>query len=181
MAILIFVFSLRYNGKTIDFEKYSPCHRITVAHFLNKGKWDNDTLENIVKTIVVHFIKQAKRSGKPIFCIVDDAISSKTKSSSQALHSIEDAYFHQSHLKGKQDYGHHAVSVMLSCNNIVLNYAIVMYSHGLVPNTINTFIISVLILTITNCNKQISLHHCIQIESLILHFPECSSYIMSWR
>ena len=36
----------------------------------------------------------------------------------RALHPIEDAYFHQSHLKGKQDYGHQAVAVMLSCNGI---------------------------------------------------------------
>lgn len=40
MIILISVFFLGYHGKTIDFEKYSPCHRITTAHFLNKGKWD---------------------------------------------------------------------------------------------------------------------------------------------
>ena len=52
---------------------------------------------------------------KPFFCIVDDTTASKTKPSSQALHPIEDAYFHQSHLKGKQDYGHQAVAVMLSC------------------------------------------------------------------
>ena len=128
MAILISVFSLGYHGKTIDFEKYSPCHRTTVAHFLNKGKWDDDTLENILKNTVVQFIyKEAQLSGKPVFCIVDDTISSKTKPSSRALHPIEDAYFHQSHLKGKQDYGHQAVAVMLSCNNIVLNYVIVMY------------------------------------------------------
>lgn len=128
MAILISVFSLGYHGKTIDFEKYSPCHRTTVAHFLNKGKWDDDTLENILKNTIVQFIyREAQRSGKPVFCIVDDTISSKTKPSSRALHPIEDAYFHQSHLKGRQDYGHQAVAVMLSCNNIVLNYAIVMY------------------------------------------------------
>ena len=128
MAILISVFSLGYHGKTIDFEKYSPCHRTTVAHFLNKGKWDDDTLENILKNTIVQFIyREAQRSGKPVFCIVDDTISSKTKPSSRALNPIEDAYFHQSHLKGKQDYGHQAVAVMLSCNNIVLNYAIVMY------------------------------------------------------
>ena len=36
-------------------------------------------------------------------------IASKTKPSLQALHPIEDAYFYQSHLKGKQDYGHQAV------------------------------------------------------------------------
>lgn len=66
----------------------------------------------------------------PVFCIVDDTISSKTKPSSRALHPIEDAYFHQSHLKGKQDYGHQAVPVMLSYNGIVLNYAIVMYDKS---------------------------------------------------
>ena len=128
MAILISVFSLGYHGKTIDFEKYSPCHRTTVAHFLNKGKWDDAKLENILKSTVIQFIyKEAQRSGKPVFCIVDDTISSKTKPSSRALHPIEDAYFHQSHLKGKQDYGHQAVAVMLSCNSIVLNYAVVIH------------------------------------------------------
>lgn len=73
MAILVSVFSLGYHRKTIDFEKYSPCHRTTIAHFLNKRKWDDDTLENIVKTTVVQFIyKEAQQSGKPVFCIVDD-------------------------------------------------------------------------------------------------------------
>lgn len=43
---------------------------------------------------------------------------------------MEDAYFHQSHLKGKQDYGHQAAVVMLSCNGIVLNYVIVMYDKS---------------------------------------------------
>jgi hypothetical protein len=38
MNILMPVFSLGYHGKTVDFEKYSPCHRTTAAHFLNKGK-----------------------------------------------------------------------------------------------------------------------------------------------
>ena len=59
---------------------------------------------------------------------MDDTISSRTKPSSRALHPIEDAYFHQSHLKGRQDYGHQAVSVMLSCNGIVLNYAVILYN-----------------------------------------------------
>ena len=62
---------------------------------------------------------------------MDDTISSKTKPSSQALHPIEDAYFHQSHLKGKQDDGHQAVAVMLSCNGIVLNYAFVLYNKSI--------------------------------------------------
>ncbi len=96
---------------------YRPCHRTTVAHFLNKGKWDDSKREDILKSTMIQIIYQeALRSRKPVFYIVDDTISSKTKPSSRALHPIEDTYFHQFHLKGKQDYGHQAVSVMLSCN-----------------------------------------------------------------
>lgn len=51
--------------------------------------------------------------------------------SSPTLHPIKDAYFHQSHLKGKQDYGHQVVAFLLSCNGIVLNYAFVMYNKSI--------------------------------------------------
>lgn len=102
-----------------------------MAYFLNKGKWDDSALDDILKAAVVQLIyKQAASTGKPVFCNVDDTISSKTKPSSRALHPIEDAYFHQFHLKGKQDHGHQAVAVMLSCNGIILNYAIVMYNKS---------------------------------------------------
>jgi hypothetical protein len=40
------------------------------------------------------------------------------------------AYFHQSHLKRKQDYEHQAVALMLSCNGIILNDALVMYDKS---------------------------------------------------
>lgn len=95
------------TGESIDFEKYGPCHRTIVTYFLNKGKWYDFKLEDILKTSVVQIIyREAMRFGKPVFCIMDDTItiSSKTKSSSRTLHPIEDTYFHQSHLKGKQDY-----------------------------------------------------------------------------
>lgn len=129
LAILISVFSSGYRGKTRDFETYSPCHRTTVAHFLNKGVWDDRKLGDTLKESVIQVIYgEALRSAKPVFCIVDDTISSRTKPSSRALRPIEDAYFHQSHLKGRQDYGHQAVSVMLSCNGIVLNYAVILYN-----------------------------------------------------
>lgn len=131
LAILLSVFSLGYQGKTVNFEKYSSCHRTTIAHFLNKGTWNDAQLKDILKAAVIAVIyKEALDSGKPIFCTVDDTILSKTKPSSQALHPIEDAYFHQSHLKKKQDYGHQAVAVMLSCNGLVLNYAILMYDKS---------------------------------------------------
>ena len=132
MSILISIFLSGYHGKTTDFAKNSSCHRTTIAHFLNSGKWDESLLSDTLKRSVIEIIySEAARTGKPVFCIVDDTIASKTKPSSQALHPIEDAYFHQSHLKGKQDYGHQAVSVMLSCNGIVLNYAFVLYNKAI--------------------------------------------------
>lgn len=132
MSILLSIFAAGYHGKTTDFAKNSSCHRTTVAHFLNDGKWDDTLLADSLKAAVIDIIySEALRTGKPVYCIVDDTIASKTKPSSQALHPIEDAYFHQSHLKGKQDYGHQAVAVMLSCNGIVLNYAFVLYNKSI--------------------------------------------------
>ena len=132
MSILIIIFLSGYHGKTTDFAKNSSCHRTTIAHFLNSGKWDESLLSDTLKRPVIEIIySEAALTGKPVFCIVDDTIAAKTKPSSRALHPIEDAYFHQSHLKGKQDYGHQAVSVMLSCNGIVLNYAFVLYNKSI--------------------------------------------------
>ena len=124
MSILISIFISGYHGKTTDFAKNSSCHRTTIAHFLNSGKWNDSLLSDTLKQSVIEIIySEAARTGNPVFCIVDDTIASKTKPLSRALHPIEDAYFHQSHLKKKQDYGHQAVAVMLSCNGIVQNIA----------------------------------------------------------
>jgi len=119
MAILIAVFSRGYKGKTVQFARSSPYCRTTVAHFLNHGKWDSDKLEGVLQQTVIDLIYgESMRTGKPVLCLADDTISSKAKPSSRAEHPIEDAHWRQSHLKKKQDYGHQAVSVTLSCNGI---------------------------------------------------------------
>ncbi len=131
MTILVAVFSIGYGGKTTQMSTVSEKRRTTIAHFLNHGCWEDDVLEQILKEHVVQTIyEEAERTGKPVICIVDDTIASKTKPSLQAMHPMEAAYFHQSHLKKKQDYGHQAVGVMLACNGIVLTYAIVMYDKS---------------------------------------------------
>lgn len=128
MSILITIFSAGYRGKAVDMAKNSENHRTTIAHFLNSGKWDSVKLEGILKKAVIRVIyEEARRSGKPVYCIVDDTIASKTKPSLQAMHPIDGAYFHYSHLKRKQDYGHQAVAVMLCCNGIKLHYATLLY------------------------------------------------------
>ena len=104
MSILISIFISGYHEKTTDFAKNSSCHRTTIAHFLNSGKWNDSLLSDTLKQSVIEIIySEAARTENPVFCIVDDTIASKTKPLSRALHPIEDAYFHQSHLKKKQD------------------------------------------------------------------------------
>ena len=104
----------------MDFANHSDCHRTTLGHFLNHGIWDETILETAVRMAVLSIIYgEAKRSGKPVLCIVDDTISSKTVPSSKAELPIEAADFHFSHLKGKSDYGHQAIAVLLSRNGII--------------------------------------------------------------
>ena len=122
------VFMLGYKGKVVNTEFFREKHRTTVSHFLNNGKWNSLQFEKALKRQVIDRIYgESRKSGEPVFCIVDDTIASHTKPSSQASCPIEAAYFHQSHLKKRQDYGHQAVGVMLSCNGLSLNYAIVLY------------------------------------------------------
>ena len=116
MSILISIFISGYHGKTTDFARNSACHRTTIAHFLNNGKWDDSLLSDTLKKSVIEIIySEAARTGKPVFCIVDDTIASKTKPSSQALHPIENAYFHQSHLKGKHAFMQRHCSELCFC------------------------------------------------------------------
>ena len=91
----------------VNTEFFREKHRTTVSHFLNNGKWNSLQFEKALKRQVIDRIYgEPRKSGEPVFCIVDDTIASHTKPSSQAMHPIEAAYYHQSHLKKCQDYGH---------------------------------------------------------------------------
>ena len=82
--------------------------------------------KNILETIY----GESRKTGQPILVIVDDTISSKTLPSSKAVHPIEAAEFHFSHLKRRQDYVHQAVGSLLSCNEITLHYDMIMYDKS---------------------------------------------------
>ena len=128
MAIILSIFSVGYRGKTVDVEQHSGRHRTSISRFLRNEEWDDRGLEGAMKELVIKTIyEESERSGKPVYCIIDDTIASKTKPSSKANHPIESALFHYSHLKKKQDYGHQAVGVLLSCNGITLPYGMIMY------------------------------------------------------
>ena len=128
MAIILSIFSVGYRGKTVDVEQHRGRHRTSISRFLRNEEWDDRGLEGAMKELVIKTIyEESERSGKPVYCIIDDTIASKTKASSKANHPIESALFHYSHLKKKQDYGHQAVGVLLSCNGITLPYGMIMY------------------------------------------------------
>lgn len=120
-----------YRGKTVDFARYSDRHRTSLAHFLNKGKWDSAVLETSLRESVIEKVYQHSReTNQPVLCIIDDTIASKTRPSSQAVHPMEAASNHMSHLKGQMDYGHQAIGVMLACGELILNYAILLYDKS---------------------------------------------------
>src|SRR5699024_4366332 len=67
MSILISIFCLGYNGKTTDMAKNSPCHRTTLAYFLNQGKWDDSRLNDCLKSSVIATIyAESERGGNLI-------------------------------------------------------------------------------------------------------------------
>ena len=128
ISILISVFVSGYRGKVVQICQSSPCHRTTIAHFLNAGKWDEELLRARLKDKIIEIVwEESMRSGKPIECIGDDTIFSKTKPALSAMHPIECAYFHYSHLKRQQDYGLQAVGILLACNGKTFLYDIILY------------------------------------------------------
>ena len=77
------VFMLGYRGKIVNTEFFSEKHRTTVAHFLNNGRWDSLNFEKALKRQVIDRIyEESRKSGVPVFCIVDDTIASHTVPSS---------------------------------------------------------------------------------------------------
>lgn len=126
------MFGAGYHGKMIDMAQYSDRHRTSISRFLREDRWNAKSLEAASKKTVLETIyEESKKTGQPVLVIVDDTISSKTIPSSKAIHPIEAAGFHFSHLKCRQDYGHQAVGVLLSCNGITLHYDMIMYDKSI--------------------------------------------------
>lgn len=121
-----------YKGTVIDIVLLSlaDCHRTTFGKFLSEGKWNTNYAWKGIKKFVVKRIIENSAADTPIFAIYDDTISEKTKPSSKAENTIQEASFHQSHLKKKQVYGHQLLTTMLSDGNKVLPYSIERYRKG---------------------------------------------------
>jgi hypothetical protein len=106
-----------YSGTVTDIVNLSlaNCHRTTFGKFLSQGVWNIEYAWRAIRREVIRIIFElSQTSNKPIFVIFDDTIAEKTKPSLQAKHTIQATGFHQSHLKGKQVWGHQLLTMMLS-------------------------------------------------------------------
>jgi len=121
-----------YKGTVSDIVILSlaNCHRTTFGKFLSQGVWNINLAWKGIRKFVIRTVYTCSSSNLPIFAIYDDTIAEKTKPSSQAKSTIQETGFHQSHLKGKQVWGHQLLTTMLSCGKKVLPYSIERYKKG---------------------------------------------------
>ena len=131
-SILNAMISKGYRGKVSDIaELASHKHRTSITRFLSDSPWEHALLEKSLKSFVIDSIwKKAEETNKPIYFIIDDTISEKTKPSSKATNIIEKCSFHNSHLKNKRVYGHQILVSLLSCDGLVLPYSIDIYDKN---------------------------------------------------
>lgn len=122
-----------YQGKISDVaELASPRHRTSISRFLSNSTWNEEFLLKALRSFVIDLIwAKSRESNKPIYFIIDDTISEKTKLSSKAISPIEKCSLHHSHLKGKIAYGHQIVSSLLCCDGLVLPYSIDIYDKNI--------------------------------------------------
>lgn len=121
-----------FKGKVSNVaELATASHRTSITRFLSNSPWDENLIEKALKSYVIELIlAKSKESGQPIYFIIDDTISEKTKPSSKAKSPIEKCSFHNSHLKGKNVYGHQILVSLLACDGLVLPYSINIYDKN---------------------------------------------------
>ena len=56
MAIVVSFFLNGFRGKIADVAGIAACHRTTIAHFLNHGKWKDTNLRQTLKKNVIRTI-----------------------------------------------------------------------------------------------------------------------------
>jgi hypothetical protein len=78
-----------------------------MGRFLTESPWNEDlVLKAIQKHNIDKLCKLSKKTEKPIDVIIDDTISTKTKSRSKAKNTISRCQYHHSHTENKRVYGH---------------------------------------------------------------------------
>lgn len=112
--------SIDFTGKLTQIHAFShhPKHRTTLGHFLLKSPWN----EYYLLQQSQRFIRRQVYINKPLFYLLDDTISKKTKPSSQAIDPIQGCGFHFSHTEGKSVWGHQVVQLMMKSGDQAFPY-----------------------------------------------------------
>lgn len=118
--------SIGFTGKLTEIHAFSHHrkHRTTLGHFLKNGSWNEHYLLKVSKQ---HILKSIIPD-HPLFLLLDDTISEKTKPSSQAIHSTESCGFHFSHTHGKSVWGHQIVQMMVKSGDQAYPYEFQLYN-----------------------------------------------------
>lgn len=121
-----------FKVKISDIAELAPArHRTSITRFFSNSSWDEKLLTTSLRAYIVELIWAISReSRQPIYFIIDDTISEKTKPSSKAKNTIEKCSFHNSHLKGRNVYGHQILVSLLSYDVLVLPYSIDIYDKN---------------------------------------------------
>jgi len=108
--IIISSASKGFSGKMTDIEEYSENHRTTIAHFLNKGKWNSASVSETLSKEVHDYVI----SNEPIiFVSLDDTVNEKHKASEKTENPMEGVRSVYSHLKGGFVYGHQIFAAIM--------------------------------------------------------------------
>lgn len=112
--------SVGFTGKLTQIHAFShhPKHRTTLGHFLQKSPWNEQYLLQQSQ----RFVQRQVDKQKPLFFILDDTISKKTKPSLQAASPIQGCGFHFSHTEGKSVWGHQVVQLMMKSGTKAFPY-----------------------------------------------------------
>jgi hypothetical protein len=106
-------------------------HRTCVGRFLASDAWNDEFLTKALNAYVIEKIwDHSRKTGLPIYAIIDDTICEKAKTSSKALQPIYGTSVHRSHLKDEFVYGHQFVSAMLRCGEMILPFAVFLYEKN---------------------------------------------------
>lgn len=73
----------------MDFARDSDRHRTSLAHFLNKEKWDPAALEKDLRESVIEKVyPHSRETNQPVLCIIDDTIASKLRKTDSGVRLV---------------------------------------------------------------------------------------------
>ena len=99
-----------FSGKMTDIAELSPNHRTTIGYFLNKGKWDSDSVGKTLSSEVYRYVFAADEI---VFVSLDDSVNEKHKAPDGTPRPMEEVRSVYSHLKGGFVYGHQVFAAMV--------------------------------------------------------------------